>query len=257
MILYISPTDNVTFDVHNPGTYANMYMTWNKDSDRISLKTKQKFEHCLDSKITIMTANEYIKHCMNDIYHQGYVSVVVNKVNFNKVNKFATAMLNGNTFDLCYLNYVTCEQDGLHRAIAYERAFGEFAKFPVLEIFKANVTNDEIYEYAKQKSQKSKGNINDIFKTIALKHNRNEKEINKYLKQINADDTIIDEDDITNNNIGYPISDISSLSKLDEFSETFDYDKEIQSLCKNSNKTTAQLYDMNISQLNKLLDKYL
>ena len=254
MILYISPNEHSTFDLHNPGDYAKNFMSWNKDFEGISAKQKQKYEHCLASKVILMNPSAYIRGCM-DIEQKGYESLVTNAVDFQKVNKYAEDMLNGDTFPLPYLNYVYAETDGLHRVLAYQRAFGEEVKLPVLEIRHADIDIEDIHAYvtiAYPRREDSK------FMELAKIHGYSDDEINEYLGN-----PVIEDDDIDNstldmmNALDKAESEDININDLTNYDVTFDYASDLKTLCDKSGKSMAELSKLTPSQFNKLLDKYL
>lgn len=51
-----------------------------------------------------------------------------------KVEKYAENMKEGDVFPLPYLDYADNLQEGRHRALAFEKAFGEYKEFPVMVI---------------------------------------------------------------------------------------------------------------------------
>ena len=254
MIMYISPNDNTTFDIHNPGDYVKNFVSWNKDFEGISAKQKQKYEHCLASKIIMMKPSSYIRKCM-DIHQKGYETLVTNNVDFQKVNKYAEDMLNGDTFPIPYLNYVYAETDGLHRVLAYQRAFGEEVELPVLEIHRAGIGMDDIYAYV---TIAYPGREDSKFTEFAKIHGYSDDEINEYLgNPVIEDDTIDNSTLDMMNALDKAESEDININDLTNYNVTFDYAADLKTLCDKSGKSMAELSKLTPSQFNKLLDKYL
>lgn len=110
-----------------------------------------KFEKGKDGRITYMTGDDYIQHCIDDVFRSSREAVVDRAVAEYKVHDYARHMLQGEKFPPVYLDYVSHQQEGRHRALAFKEAFGSSAKLPVLEIFPTKTTLPEIYDYCKRK----------------------------------------------------------------------------------------------------------
>ena len=120
------------FDVNNPGNYVAEYTT--EKVGNVSGHDYKYFEKGMDGRLTTMTCDEYIQHCVDDIFKSSYEGVV-RWVDEAKVHEYANHMKQGETFPIPYLNYVDEQQEGRHRAFAFKEAFGANAEFPVLEVF--------------------------------------------------------------------------------------------------------------------------
>lgn len=255
--LLIESGSSKVFDLQNPGNYVEEYMPWYKVG-RVSGHDYQKFEKRRDGKITYMTCEDYINHCINDIFTKGYNSVVTNAVDFNRVHEYAEDMKNGDTFPVPYLNYSTHQQEGRHRAFAYAEAFGKDAKFPVLEIFEVrpqDVSNDEIYEYAEQKTNGH--NTSGMFEYVMTIQGRTEKDICEYLGvpyETEYDD--IDEEEL-NDAVADAVAQEMTLDDLENDPDIINYDEEIKTLCQLSGKSLEEINNMDAFQFMKLVDKYL
>lgn len=242
MILFMESKSN-TFDLNNPGRYVKDFMYFTKVGN-VSGHDYQKFEKGLDSEIRYMTATEYIRSCMKDIFQKNdYAACVTNATNKTNIDKYSKDMLEGDTFPIPYLDFVHHQQEGRHRALAYEKAFGVSAKFPVLCIYPADPTNDEIMKYAikkwgKEHSEWGYEYVASNFKTAS--------EIDSYLgrdSEINNFDDKIEETDLDNEFI----SDMESSNSVDELEE----------LSKKSGISVDKLSTMSASSFIRLLDKYL
>ena len=208
-----------------------------------------KFEKGKDGIITYMTANDYINHCIHDIFNSTYDRTVTNAVDWSSVDKYAEAMKNGEKFPLCYLDYVTNNQEGRHRALAFKQAFGEDAEMPVLEIYPTNVTDDEIAEYCMQKW----GSLQYWYPYVASKLGRTEREINNYLgieTKESEEEPIIEPDDLDN------IDDLLYIYDLVDDESDIDLDDFIDFVNDKSNKQINSIDDLDAYDLSKWLDKY-
>ena len=164
------------FNIHNPGDYVYQY-TDDCRVGKVSGHDYQKFDKGRDSKIVYMDADHYIDYCAKNIFHSSR-DYVMEPVEEDKVHKYANAMKEGNTFPVPYLDFIYEQQEGRHRALAYAEAFGDTAGFPVLIIYKAEPTLEEIDNYVKQRFS----NYHDsYFKSYAESFGFSEKEIYEYL----------------------------------------------------------------------------
>lgn len=120
------------FDINNPGNYVAEYTT--EKVGNVSGHDYKYFEKGMDGRLTTMTCDEYIQHCVDDIFKSSYEGVV-RWVDEAKVHEYARHMKQGETFPIPYLNYADKQQEGRHRAFAFKEAFGADAEFPVLEVF--------------------------------------------------------------------------------------------------------------------------
>ena len=120
------------FDLSNPGNYVAEYTTENVG--KVSGHDYKYFEKGMNGRMTKMTCDEYIQHCVDDIFKSSYEGVV-RWVDEAKVHEYARHMKQGETFPIPYLNYADGQQEGRHRAFAVKEAFGADAEFPVLEVF--------------------------------------------------------------------------------------------------------------------------
>ena len=210
-----------------------------------------KFEKGRDGIITYMTADDYINHCIHDIFNSTYDKTVTYAVDWNNVDKYAKAMKNGEKFPLCYLDYVTNNQEGRHRALAFKQAFGEDAEMPVLEIYPTNVTDDEIAEYCKQKW----GSLQYWYPYVASRLGRTEKEINNYLgienNEVSEKEQSTEPDNLDN------IDDLLNSDDLfDDDESDIDLDDFIDFVNKKSSNKIKSIDDLDAYDLSKWLDKY-
>ena len=178
-----------------------------------------KFEKGRDGIITYMTADDYINHCIHDIFNSTYDKTVTYAVDWDNVDKYAEAMKKGEKFPLCYLDYVTNNQEGRHRALAFKQAFGEDAEMPVLEIYPTNVTDDEIAEYIEN-------------------------------NEVSEEEQSIEPDNLDN------IDDLIDIDITDDGSDDIDLDDFVDFVNKKSNKRITSIDDLDAYDLSKWLDKY-
>lgn len=136
------------YSVNNPDRIASTWIGNRKIGD---VHDYMKFEKGEDAKVVYMTGDEYIQHCIDDIFHSNYTSIVANAVDFDKVSKYATEMKNEAKFPITYLNIKARQQEGRHRALAVKEAFGDDAVMPVIVIKQSQLTQEEIAEYAEAK----------------------------------------------------------------------------------------------------------
>ena len=223
----------------------------NERVGKVTLRDYYTYEKGRKGIIKYMTADEYIDNCIKKIFHSDYKRTVDNAVDWEKVNKYAKAMKNGEKFPLPYLDYVSKQQEGRHRALAYKQAFGDNAEFPVLEIFPTDEDMDSIADYCKRKW----GNIEMWLPYVASGLGKSEREINDYLG-IETEETVEDEetfepDDLSN------IDDLLSAEDLvDEEIVDFDENDLIDFINNHSKLNIKSLDDLNTMQLVKWLERY-
>ena len=81
--------DNTVFDfqdTHNPVS------TYFSNVGSVSGHDYMKFEKGKDSKITYMTGDEYIQHCIEDIFKSDYNATVTFAIKDYKVHEYADLM---------------------------------------------------------------------------------------------------------------------------------------------------------------------
>jgi len=131
-----SETSDV-FDVTTTG--ASYYDNFLNEKD---LKYMQDAKNMTGS-IEMITPAEYYKTCSEDIFDgRSSVDDLKEQREYSKdpdtgerlVDEYEAAMKQGDKFPLCYLNYASSNQEGLHRMYAAGEAFGWDVKFPVLVI---------------------------------------------------------------------------------------------------------------------------
>lgn len=86
-------------------------------------------------EIIMMTPYEYISDCASKIFNLTVDDVVGYRKEEDSTERYADAMRNGSVFPMCVINYADRTQEGLHRMLAAERAFGDDKKYPVLAIY--------------------------------------------------------------------------------------------------------------------------
>lgn len=139
------------YDVFDMMSREGPVSTYLKNVGKVSGHDYMKFEKGKDGRITYMTGDDYIQHCIDDVFRSSREAVVDRAVAEYKVHDYARHMLQGEKFPPVYLDYVSHQQEGRHRALAFKEAFGSSAKLPVLEIFSTKTTLPEIYDYCKRK----------------------------------------------------------------------------------------------------------
>jgi len=129
-------TSNV-FDTSS--THTSYYNNFLNEKD---LKYMQEAKN-LTGHIEMMSPTEYFEECSENIFRQSHPSVESLKKqreysrdhDGNKlVDLYKDAMMSGDVFPLCYLDYASSTQEGLHRMYAAGEAFGWDTKFPVLVV---------------------------------------------------------------------------------------------------------------------------
>lgn len=197
-LLYEDVSSTNAFDVSNPGRYVKEFL-YDEKVGKVSAHDYKKFEKLLDGNIEYMTGNEYIRHCIDDIFGSSYDQVVTKAVDKDKVQEYADLMRSGTTFPICYLDYVYHQQEGRHRALAFREAFGDAAKMPVLVIQKTSESTpiEEIWDYCERRWG---NNADFFFNTIAQNIGKSEYEINTFLgketEQEPDEDFYVDDDEI-------------------------------------------------------------
>lgn len=82
-----------------------------------------------------MTPTEYYQACADDIFGKPVESIKRQRAsNAEAIQEYTDAMLSGDKFPLCFINYADKAQEGLHRMMAAGNAFGWDEKFPVLVV---------------------------------------------------------------------------------------------------------------------------
>lgn len=243
----VSPSD--VWDFKNEHNYAYNFISDEKVG-KVPLSDYYKFEKGVEGKLTYMTANDYINHCIYDIFKSSYEATVTNSVDFDTVDQYAEAMLAGNKFPIPYLNYANRQQEGRHRALAFAQAFGENTKLPVVEIMETDVTLDEIADYCMRKW----GNVKSWIEEVALGLGYSKQEVNEYLgieDEESYDDFEIDEDEL---NQAF-IQDLED--ELNAELDDFDYENTVKQLSKKSGKSIKDIENLSADKFAKLLQKYL
>ena len=86
-------------------------------------------------EIVNMTPTEYYQACADDIFGKPVESIKQQRAsNAEAIQEYTDAMLSGDKFPLCFINYADKSQEGLHRMMAAGNAFGWDTKFPVLVV---------------------------------------------------------------------------------------------------------------------------
>lgn len=93
-------------------------------------------------EVVLMTPEEYVRECADKIFKgrvtpkeliaQRYASKTEDDTLL--IDKYIADMKRGDKFPLCYLNYPSSAQEGLHRMIAAGEAYGWDTEFPVLVV---------------------------------------------------------------------------------------------------------------------------
>lgn len=215
------------FDVNNPG---RVVIDFFGETGKVSKHDYQKFEKGKDSKIVYMTADKYIDECINNIFNSSYEQTVTNSVDEDVVASYAEDMKKGDIFPLPYLDYVTHNQEGRHRMLAFKMVNGRNAEAPVLIIFKSKVTNEEIEEYVRKKY----GNKNVDYWVDYIKSN----------PKLNVID---DKEDL----------EIKDNDQEDlEVNDNSDEEDEIKWLSRVSGKSEEELMELDMDEFVKLVNKY-
>ena len=137
--IYIHAAQEVNpFDVTSTDTsYYDRFL----HPDKLQYMQEEKNE---TGEVVYMTPNEYFYECSNSIF-KGAENSSVDQLKRQRtlsreedgsrtVDKYEEDMLKGDKFPLCYLDYATHNQEGLHRMYAAGQAFGWDKKFPVLVV---------------------------------------------------------------------------------------------------------------------------
>lgn len=207
LILESYNASNCFYSINNPDRIASTWIGNRKIGD-VSVHDYMKFEKGEDAEVVYMTGDEYIQHCIDDIFHSNYTSVVTNAIDFDKVNEYANEMKNRAKFPIPYLNIKARQQEGRHRALAVKEAFGEDAILPVIVIKQSQPTQEEIAEYAEVRwgKENKQWGIN-------------------YVNSILYPNLVQDNEDYLNDT-DFKVKDTTSLSDLDIDEFIVDYDLE-------------------------------
>lgn len=210
LILESYNASNCFYSINNPDRIASTWIGNRKIGD-VSVHDYMKFEKGEDAEVVYMTGDEYIQHCIDDIFHSNYTSVVTNAVDFDKVNEYANEMKNRAKFPIPYLNIKARQQEGRHRALAVKEAFGEDAVLPVIVIKQSQPTQEEIAEYAETRWGKEN-------KQLGI----------NYVNSILYPNLVQDNEDYLNDT-DFKVKDTTSLSDLDidEFIVDFDLEDKL------------------------------
>lgn len=227
--------DNTVFnfqDTHNPVS------TYFSKVGSVSGHDYMKFEKGKDSKITYMTGDEYIQHCIEDIFRSDYEATVTSAIKDYKVHEYADLMKRGVQFPPIYLDYTTGNQEGRHRALAYKEAFGADAKMPVLEIFPTKTTLTELQDYCNRKYAQS-GLGKQFMLGFGLRLGFTEEEIYDFL------------------NWELPKSEPEPITNSEQPQSDDDIDELENQIAEYYNMTVEELESLPTNRYMKLVDKYL
>lgn len=231
------------FDLNNPGNYVAEYTTENVG--KVSGHDYKYFEKGMNGRMTKMTCDEYIQHCVDDIFKSSYEGVV-RWIDEAKVHEYARHMKQGETFPIPYLNYAEGQQEGRHRAFAVKEAFGADAEFPVLEVFPVKTPPIElILDYCVRKYG-DKSMAKQMLPEIAGRW-YSQKDIYNYLGWDYTDD-----DDDTDEDEDLP----ESIDELDDL-DTIDDEILLDEMSDISGLTVDELDDLDAADFARLVDKAL
>ena len=102
--------------------------------DQRQLKYMQNAKN-RDGKIVQMTPEEYYTECAKNVFDCSVDYLLDSrKIHDDIVEKYRSDMKSGDTFPLCYINYASKQQEGLHRMLAAGEEFGWNVKYPVLVV---------------------------------------------------------------------------------------------------------------------------
>ena len=232
------------FDLSNPGNYVAEYTTENVG--KVSGHDYKYFEKGMNGRMTKMTCDEYIQHCVDDIFKSSYEGVV-RWVDEAKVHEYARHMKQGETFPIPYLNYADGQQEGRHRAFAVKEAFGADAEFPVLEVFPVKKPPlDIIKDYCIRKY----GNERQAVMMMPEIAGRwyTQKEIYNYLGWDYTDDA--EDSDTADEDLPESIDELDDLDNIDD-EILLDEMSDISGL------TVDELDDLDAADFARLVDKAL
>lgn len=96
-----------------------------------------------EGKIVMMTPTEYVNECVKIFNNRTTFDSLIDQRTDEYLPQYEEAMRKGDKFPLCYIDYYTHGQEGLHRMIAAGNVFGWNTKFPVLVV---SVKNQEQFD---------------------------------------------------------------------------------------------------------------
>lgn len=229
------------FDLNNPGNYVAEYTIENVG--KVSGHDYKYFEKGMNGRMTKMTCDEYIQHCVDDIFKTSYEGVV-RWVDEAKVHEYARYMKQGETFPIPYLNYAEGQQEGRHRAFAVKEAFGADAEFPVLEVFPVKTPPIElVLDYCVRKYG-DKSMAKQMLPEIAGRW-YSQKDIYNYLGWDYTDDKATEDEDLP-----------ESIDELDDL-DNIDDEILLDEMSDISGLTVDELDDLDAADFARLVDKAL
>lgn len=99
-------------------------------------------------KIVMMSPREYYEECAKKIFNKPVDNLLKSRKSSANLEKYKQAMLDGETFPMCMINYADAGQEGLHRMQAAGEAFGWDKKYPVLAIYVYDEDKEKKYKFA-------------------------------------------------------------------------------------------------------------
>lgn len=136
------------------------------------LKDMQEQEN-RTGEVVLMTPEEYVRECADKIFKgrvtpkeliaQRYASKTEDGILL--IDKYIADMKHGDKFPLCYLNYPSSAQEGLHRMIAAGEAYGWSTEFPVLVVTAYDSHAEEVEQDRRELKNFLYFDFNDICDT--------------------------------------------------------------------------------------------
>lgn len=127
-MIILENIEKAKFDINN--TNMSYYNDFLKPSEiEYYKRNKNRI-----GKVIQMTPREYYDDCAKFIFNQSASNLEKSRENEN-TEKYKDAMLSGETFPMCVIDYADKGQEGLHRMLAAAQLFGWNIKYPVLAIY--------------------------------------------------------------------------------------------------------------------------
>ena len=135
-------------------TGFSFYNTFLDPEDKINSRTTSidyyKFEKGLEGRIVYMTCDKYFEEIAKHVFDKT-VEQCKRGLEQDHIDQYAEDIKNGAKYTLPYIDYANEMQEGRHRMLAVEKAFGKDAEAPVLVVELAQPTDEEIKDYAKRR----------------------------------------------------------------------------------------------------------
>ena len=221
---------------------------------RVSINDYMRYEKGQDANIEYMSPTEYLDRCVKDIFHGSWNKDIapIQKYNAETIIKYAEAMKNGDKFPIPYLNYVTENQEGRHRALAVIEAFGEDSIMPVLVIKETNPTREEVKDYCNRKFPNNKSSALSFYDSLCYKYFPEDVED----EEEEVEDTETDNDEIDDTDFEINDTDFNIDDELDNLFDDLDEEDFVKFVNQKYGKNFTSIVEIDNTLFSKALDDY-